>query len=44
MQYFVISYNGKELKKEYVYVYTHILNHFAVHLKLTQYYKSTTLQ
>ena len=27
------------------YTHTHIkLNHFAVHLKLTQYYKSTTVQ
>ena len=32
---------GKESKKEWIYVN---LNHFAVYLKLTQYYKSTTLQ
>ena len=37
IQYPVINYNGKE----YIYVY---LNHFAVHLKLTQHYKLTILQ
>ena len=42
IQYHVITYNGKE--SSYICVYTYIsltLNHFAVHLKLTQYYKST---
>ena len=29
----------------YIYICTHLyMNHFAVHLKLTQYYKSTILQ
>ena len=32
---------GKESKNEWIYVN---LNHTAVHLKLTQYCKSTTLQ
>ena len=36
MQYFVISYKGKESEKNvYIYIYICIeLNHFAVHLKL----------
>ena len=30
----------KNLKKEYIYIYTHIyLNHFAVHLEVTQHCK-----
>ena len=44
--------SGKELarqcmkhKKEHRYIYIYIQpNHFAVHLMLIQYYKSTTLQ
>ena len=41
IQYQVITYNGKESEKEY----THMeLNHFAIHLKLTQHCKSATLQ
>ena len=31
IQYFVITYMGKELEKEWVY---EELNHFAVHMKL----------
>ena len=38
IQYLVITCNGKESEKEYIY-----LNHFAVHLKLTQHCKSTIL-
>ena len=34
--------NIKESEKQWIYVYEY-LNHFAVHLKLTQHYKSTTL-
>ena len=41
IQYLIIIYNGKESEKEYIYVY---LNHFAVHLNLTQHCKSTLLQ
>ena len=42
IQYFVVTYSGKESEKEYMYVYICVcvrvyLNHFAVHLKLTQY-------
>ena len=43
IDYLVITYNGKESKKEKIYIYTY-LNHFALHLKLIQYYKSTILQ
>ena len=32
----VIIYMGKESKKEWIYVYVQ-LNHFAIHLKITQY-------
>ena len=35
-------YSGKEAEKEYIYVV--LLNHFAIHLKLTQHCKSTLLQ
>ena len=40
---------GKELEKEYIYIYIYIyvcvcVNHFAVHLKLTQHCKSTIVQ
>ena len=38
IQYLVIINNGKESEKN---IY---LNHFAVHLKLTQYCKSTIIQ
>ena len=38
IQYLVISYNGKEFEKEYAYGQ---LNHFAVHQKLIQHFKST---
>ena len=42
--YLVINYNGKELKKyRYIHIYVE-LNHFSVHLKLTQYCKSNILQ
>ena len=34
---------GKEPKKQWIYVYVQ-LNHFAVHLKLTQHCKLTILQ
>ena len=34
---------GKESEKEWLYVYAW-LNHFAVHVKLTQHCKSTVLQ
>ena len=42
-QYSVMAYTGKESEKEWIYVYVQ-LNHFAVHLKLTQHCKSTILQ
>ena len=38
---------GKELEKEYMYIFIYIymyLNHFAVHLKLTQHCKLAILQ
>ena len=42
IQYLIITYNAKNLKKNlYIYIY---LNHFAVHLKLTQRCKSTIRQ
>ena len=41
IQYPVINHNGKEWKKEYIYVY---LNHFAVQQKITQHCKPTVLQ
>ena len=34
---------GKESAKEYIYIYIK-LNHFAVHVKVTQHCKSTILQ
>ena len=41
-QYFIIIYKGKESEKNrYICIYN---NHFAVHLKLTQYCKSTICQ
>ena len=43
IQYPGINHNGKEYKKECVYIYVQ-LNHFAVHLKLTQHCKPTILQ
>ena len=50
-QYLVITYKGKESEKEYMCIYIYVclyiyiyLNHFAVHLKLTQHCKSTILQ
>ena len=44
IQYPVINDNGKEyFKKECVYIYIE-LNHCAIYLKLTQYYKSTIIQ
>ena len=42
IQYLVVTYNGKDLKKN-TYIYM-IHNHFAVYLKLTPHCKSTTLQ
>ena len=41
-QYLVITYNGRESEKEYMCVW--VMNHLAVYLKLTQYYKSTIAQ
>ena len=42
IQYLVITYNGKESEKEYIYIYINVeLNHFAVFLK---HCKSTILQ
>jgi len=38
--YLAATYNGKEFEKLYIYIYVK-LNHFAVHLTLAQYYKST---
>ena len=38
---------GKDSEKEYIHTHTHThtqLNHFAAHLKLTQYFKSTIFQ
>ena len=34
----IVNYNGKEYETEYISIYLSIiyLNHFAVHLKLTQ--------
>ena len=34
-EYFVITYKGKEYEKLYIYIIYIWLNHFAVHLKLT---------
>ena len=39
IQYLIITYMGKGSEKEQMYMYGE-LNHFAVHLKLTQYCKS----
>ena len=50
IQYLVITYNGKNLKKNiYIYIYDSQeyeknMNHFVVHQKLTQHCKSTILQ
>ena len=33
----------KNLKRMHIYVYLNILNRLAIHLKLTQYYKSTVV-
>ena len=41
-QHSVLTYMGKESEKEWIYVYVS-LNHFAVHLRLTQHCKSTIL-
>ena len=43
IQHSVIAYIGKEFEKEWMYMHMHDI-HFAVHLKLTQYSKSTILQ
>ena len=56
IQYLIVNYNGKELKKEYrdniyvfqqyacIHTYSYIyMNHFVVHMNLTQYFKSTIL-
>ena len=40
-QYSVITYLGKESEKECIYVQ---LNHFALYLKVTQYFKSAVFQ
>ena len=42
-QYCVMAYVGKESKKEWINIYVQLI-HFAVHLKLTQYCKSTIFQ
>ena len=42
-QWNVTTWLGKELEKEYMYIYVQP-NHFAIHLKIIQYCKSTTLQ
>ena len=42
-QYSVMTYSGKESKKEWIYVYVELI-HFAVQLKLTQHCKSTIPQ
>ena len=39
IQHLVIAYNGEESEKRIIY-----LNHFTVHLKLTQHYQSAILQ
>ena len=39
----IISYTGKESKYTHTHTHTHTPIHFAVHLKLTQYFKSTIL-
>ena len=47
IQYLVITYIGKDSEKGYmcIYVYTHIyIDHFAVHMKLTQHRKATIFQ
>ena len=41
--YSVMAYMGKESKKEWIYVYVYVI-HIAVHLELTQHYKSAILQ
>ena len=41
IQQLVITYNGKESKKEYTYIY---VTYFAVNLKLIQHCKSTIFQ
>ena len=33
----------KNMKKNYIYIYIYKLNHSAVHLKLTQHFKSAIL-
>ena len=40
MQYFVITFKGKEFEKEYVHICTY--NQLAIYLKLTQHCKSIT--
>ena len=42
-QYSVMDKWRKNLKKEWIYIDIQLM-HFAVHLKLTQYWKSTMLQ
>ena len=51
IQHSVINHNRKWYEKEYMYIHIYIyiyiyiwLNHYAVHLKLIQYCKSTILQ
>ena len=42
---FVITYKSRESEKEFVCVCVYVeLNHYAVLLKLTKHYESTTLQ
>ena len=42
-QYSVMTYMGKESKKEWIYVYVELI-HFAVQQKVTQHCKSSMLQ
>ena len=42
-QYYVTTLMGKEIGKEWIHVYVY-LNHFAVHLKLSQHCESTIRQ
>ena len=46
IQCLLITYNGRECKKKNIYVYDMYiqLNHFAVHLILTQHCKPTIFQ
>ena len=47
-QYFSITYNGRESEREYIYIteyiYIYKVNHFSLHLKLTQHCRLTIPQ